>query len=751
MSKFQDIYNYSNHEVENVIRKIILFLLFMHLLVGGVQAGVGYGDDGKIYMSAPYTYNDLPSLYTSLVAEYNVSYIQANALNESSPGVWRCARLLIPVDCPFYINSSTCTELRLMNANNMWAMEGYPIINNTKIIGWNKVEDRPNTFTESGHFVMYTAVHDVDIENFDNVNFGYEYGSTISNLNFYNVSTRYLKKGVCFLGNNLTVDNLSVVDGHPVSGNGLYSTFVYNSTFSNIYIDNVSDPMLGSSGAYGIQFFGSDDILKDVYINGTSWSGANIGGADEVRNENITVSNLTMDHAGHNGFEVELNNSTFRNITVSRSAAHNIFQVGREEAGKRVGNNIYYDIHSYYPSSMGFLVSEGSFNTTICNSTLEGKGLYFNAVENITAINCTQKKATGSGNANLLDRYADTDAYRHNDYSSLIDCILTNNTNLDLHIEHGDHFCLINTNYSKLGIINADAYGAQYYYTDILVKSPLDSTKNITISINCENNLQIKPVNGYGKNLIVFPTSDGRSYLPSDNRVYSPAIAEYYINQGGYYSLSHRATITSPDGRTVSLSGITPDSSWYRKDPNVPTYTITAIIPSDSKGTHITGFAPSTENPFNPGEKKTFRVWTDGNLTGMKWLVYNDYNEIVDNKTGVLNYTWTVSKDVSKIEFSGVDANGNKVPHTWYFGDESGDKTTNQTTSNSPTYIGDYYPIWDTNEDGIVDILDITSIARHYGEIYTNKPYPRGDVNQDGVINIQDLYLAGDHFGETVN
>ena len=92
-----------------------------------------------------------------------------------------------------------------------------------------------------------------------------------------------------------------------------------------------------------------------------------------------------------------------------------------------------------------------------------------------------------------------------------------------------------------------------------------------------------------------------------------------------------------------------------------------------------------------------------------------------------------------------------KVPHTWYFGDGSGDKTTNQTTSNSPTSVRDYYPIWDTNEDGIVDILDITSIARHYGEIYTNKPYPRGDVNQDGVINIQDLYLAGDHFGETVN
>lgn len=64
-------------------------------------------------------------------------------------------------------------------------------------------------------------------------------------------------------------------------------------------------------------------------------------------------------------------------------------------------------------------------------------------------------------------------------------------------------------------------------------------------------------------------------------------------------------------------------------------------------------------------------------------------------------------------------------------------------------FINNYHPRWDVNEDGIVNILDITIIAQNYGS-ETKKPYPRWDINQDGVINIQDLTLAGYYFGEIV-
>lgn len=64
-------------------------------------------------------------------------------------------------------------------------------------------------------------------------------------------------------------------------------------------------------------------------------------------------------------------------------------------------------------------------------------------------------------------------------------------------------------------------------------------------------------------------------------------------------------------------------------------------------------------------------------------------------------------------------------------------------------FIADCHPRWDVDENGIVNILDITMVSKNYGTT-VNKPYPRHDVNQDGVVNILDLTLVGNHFGELV-
>ncbi len=52
---------------------------------------------------------------------------------------------------------------------------------------------------------------------------------------------------------------------------------------------------------------------------------------------------------------------------------------------------------------------------------------------------------------------------------------------------------------------------------------------------------------------------------------------------------------------------------------------------------------------------------------------------------------------------------------------------------------------WDTNRDGNVNILDLTSVASHIGN--DNAP-PEADVNGDGTVNILDLTLVAGHFGE---
>ncbi|MCD4807513.1 MAG: DNRLRE domain-containing protein [Methanococcoides sp.] len=59
------------------------------------------------------------------------------------------------------------------------------------------------------------------------------------------------------------------------------------------------------------------------------------------------------------------------------------------------------------------------------------------------------------------------------------------------------------------------------------------------------------------------------------------------------------------------------------------------------------------------------------------------------------------------------------------------------------------YPRADVNEDGIVNILDITLVGQDIG--ISAESNPCCDVNQDGLINILDLTLVAQNFGDTVN
>ena len=54
----------------------------------------------------------------------------------------------------------------------------------------------------------------------------------------------------------------------------------------------------------------------------------------------------------------------------------------------------------------------------------------------------------------------------------------------------------------------------------------------------------------------------------------------------------------------------------------------------------------------------------------------------------------------------------------------------------------------DVNTDGVVNILDLTLIATHFGETLTTDQTPNPDVNGDGVVNILDLTLVASYFGK---
>ena len=200
-----------------------------------------------------------------------------------------------------------------------------------------------------------------------------------------------------------------------------------------------------------------------------------------------------------------------------------------------------------------------------------------------------------------------------------------------------------------------------------------------------------------GGMLRIFPQlpqmKTGRTALPSEDVNNSIVLTDkVWTNETGVQSkesIRYNLTISPPNSEPFYIQDVDPDSTWYRENPLTSTYTITAIIPDDSNGPQITGFAPSEDNPFNPGEKKIFRVWTDENLTGMNWTV--DGKQVAN---GTLNYTWNVTEGNHKIEFSGKSANGN-VSQVWNIGEKFGDNAPsddNQTCDDNQTSIAEFLP-----------------------------------------------------------
>lgn len=54
--------------------------------------------------------------------------------------------------------------------------------------------------------------------------------------------------------------------------------------------------------------------------------------------------------------------------------------------------------------------------------------------------------------------------------------------------------------------------------------------------------------------------------------------------------------------------------------------------------------------------------------------------------------------------------------------------------------------VWDVNQDGIVNILDLTLVAGNLGAVVPTNP--RADANRDGTVNVLDLVLVASHLGE---
>ena len=219
-------------------------------------------------------------------------------------------------------------------------------------------------------------------------------------------------------------------------------------------------------------------------------------------------------------------------------------------------------------------------------------------------------------------------------------------------------------------------------------------------------------------------------------------------------SLSFTTTATDADGDDLSYtatslpSGATFNGGSFSWTPSegdagsyVATFEVTDGYLTDTVNVSIT-VTPMNHIPeitlFEPADGSTFE---EGSIIGVNVAA-------TDADGDSLSYT---------IEIDGVQVS-TSTSYSWTTDYESaGTHTirvtvsdgTDEVSSSGTITITDLQPRWDVNEDGIVNVLDITLVGQNYGQTYTGE-LPRWDVNQDGTVNIQDLSIVSGHFGETV-
>ncbi|WP_154717754.1 Ig-like domain-containing protein [Methanolobus vulcani] len=422
-----------------------------------------------------------------------------------------------------------------------------------------------------------------------------------------------------------------------------------NSEFYNINVSHVGSYLDPKTGYLGISLSeGNNNYGHDLFINDTGWSGF---GAAAMEN-NSRFKNIIIRNSGHNGVDIHpAKNLILESVKVYDSVSNNVIVTAGYQTSPAAENIHFKD---FYLENGGAQFSDNVTNITFEDVSIMNGSFKSFGTKDVTVINMSMDHGVDYKNFDEYFLYTKIGSY------NVQNGIVIDSSFYRFGSYYTDNALAINTKYQLLSYKNNLA---EYYYPSFEV---IDS-KGINLSggnleISNEIDSSIKSVDGYGNEISVFPLdADGFTFSPMVRRLNAPAIAVgKYATDNTYTAYAYSAEFTSPTDDTVTLKGITPDSTWYREDPNTPTYTITAIIPdASSTSPQITGFAPSSDNPFTAGESRKFQVWADQELTTMKWYVNGNLVS-----SGSMDYTWEVESGTTTIMFSGFNSNG-AVVQTW--------------------------------------------------------------------------------------
>jgi WD40 repeat protein len=123
------------------------------------------------------------------------------------------------------------------------------------------------------------------------------------------------------------------------------------------------------------------------------------------------------------------------------------------------------------------------------------------------------------------------------------------------------------------------------------------------------------------------------------------------------------------------------------------------------------------------------------------------YRDVVATKPGSSGVSG--SGTLLKVLFSGKDIGSSNIQLNNLKLVNSAGEQIHCNTFNSQIEVADPARPWDVNGDGIVDVFDLSAVAKYFGQEITVDVGLNPDINSDGAVDLQDIVLVGNHFGES--
>jgi parallel beta-helix repeat protein len=136
----------------------------------------------------------------------------------------------------------------------------------------------------------------------------------------------------------------------------------------------------------------------------------------------------------------------------------------------------------------------------------------------------------------------------------------------------------INTEYSTVSFTENDNTILSYFYCDVFVQNAyLQGVNGAVFSFENELDSNYPSLNVYGENKSSFiAVANGHTPLPT-NPVNSAVILDYWQTNTEKTEMTYTIT-AEKDVYSTTVTGVNPDETWYRSDPNIPSHTVTITL-----------------------------------------------------------------------------------------------------------------------------------------------------------------------------